>query len=96
MISDLNTSSLKPVPSSLQVKGSIACAYHLTTGISRMTNPRVLKEGGFKHLDRVIELCAKEKIYTILDIHTVPGGQNPDWHSDSITNYAAFWDYKDH
>src|SRR6266571_3913069 len=29
-------------------------------------------------------------------MHTVPGGQNPDWHSDNITNYAAFWDYKDH
>lgn len=59
-------------------------------------NPRVLKEGGFKYLDRVIELCAREKIYTILDMHTVPGGQNPDWHSDNVTNYAAFWDYKDH
>jgi aryl-phospho-beta-D-glucosidase BglC (GH1 family) len=29
-------------------------------------------------------------------MHTVPGGQNPGWHSDNITNYAAFWDYKDH
>ncbi|MCJ1439289.1 hypothetical protein MMC27_008681 [Xylographa pallens] len=59
-------------------------------------NPRVLKEDGFKHLDRVIELCANEKIYTILDMHTVPGGQNPDWHSDNATNQAQFWDFKDH
>lgn len=59
-------------------------------------NPRVLKESGFKHLDRVIELCAKEKIYTILDMHTAPGGQNGDWHSDNPTSYAAFWDFKDH
>ena len=29
-------------------------------------------------------------------MHTVPGAQNPDWHSDNPTNYAAFWDYKDH
>lgn len=29
-------------------------------------------------------------------MHTVPGGQNPDWHSDNPTSYAAFWDYKDH
>jgi aryl-phospho-beta-D-glucosidase BglC (GH1 family) len=29
-------------------------------------------------------------------MHTVPGGQNPDWHSDNPSNYAAFWDYKDH
>ncbi|KAI9739264.1 MAG: hypothetical protein M1834_007477 [Cirrosporium novae-zelandiae] len=59
-------------------------------------NPRVLKEEGFKHLDRVIDICTKHNIYTILDMHTVPGGQNPDWHSDNPTNYAAFWDYKDH
>jgi hypothetical protein len=29
-------------------------------------------------------------------MHTVPGGQNPDWHSDNHSNYAAFWDFKDH
>jgi aryl-phospho-beta-D-glucosidase BglC (GH1 family) len=59
-------------------------------------NPRVLKEEGFKHLDRVIELCAKHGIYTILDMHALPGGQNPDWHSDNPSAYAAFWDFKDH
>ncbi|KAH8896057.1 glucanase [Thozetella sp. PMI_491] len=59
-------------------------------------NPRVIKEEGFKHIDRVVDLCSKEGIYTILDMHTVPGGQNPDWHSDNPTSYAAFWEYKDH
>jgi aryl-phospho-beta-D-glucosidase BglC (GH1 family) len=39
-------------------------------------NPRVLKESGFKHLDRVIELCGSHGIYTILDLHTAPGGLN--------------------
>lgn len=29
-------------------------------------------------------------------MHTAPGGQNGDWHSDNATSYAAFWDYKDH
>ncbi|ATZ55979.1 hypothetical protein BCIN_12g05220 [Botrytis cinerea B05.10] len=59
-------------------------------------NPRVLKESGFKHLDRVVDLCAKHKIYTILDMHSVPGSQNPEWHSDNPSNYASFWDHKDH
>ncbi|OBT53479.1 hypothetical protein VE04_05904 [Pseudogymnoascus sp. 24MN13] len=59
-------------------------------------NPRVLKEEGFKHLDRVIDLCAKHGIYTILDMHTVPGGQSQDWHSDNHSSWASFWDYKDH
>jgi len=29
-------------------------------------------------------------------MHTVPGGQNPDWHSDNPSSYASFWDHKDH
>jgi hypothetical protein len=29
-------------------------------------------------------------------MHALPGGQNPDWHSDSGSNYAAFWDHKDY
>lgn len=40
--------------------------------------------------------CSKHNIYTILDMHTLPGGQNPDWHSDTGSTYAAFWDFKDH
>ncbi|KAJ3807473.1 glycoside hydrolase [Lentinula aff. lateritia] len=63
-------------------------------------NPRVLKESGFKHLDRVIDLCSQYNIYTILDLHTAPGGQNTDWHSDHgghIANckYDLFWNQKD-
>ncbi|KAF7196820.1 Beta-xylosidase [Pseudocercospora fuligena] len=59
-------------------------------------NPRVLKENnGFKYLDRIVEICSKYEIYVILDLHAVPGGQNPDWHSDNVTNHAAFWEHKD-
>ncbi|THV02398.1 glycoside hydrolase [Dendrothele bispora CBS 962.96] len=58
-------------------------------------NPRVLKSEGFKHLDRVIDLCAQYEIYTILDLHTVPGGQNTDWHSDHGGHIANFWVHKD-
>lgn len=39
-------------------------------------NPRVLKPEGFKWLDRVVDICAKEGIYTIIDLHAVAGGQN--------------------
>ncbi|KAH6902672.1 endo-1,4-beta-glucanase [Coprinopsis sp. MPI-PUGE-AT-0042] len=58
-------------------------------------NPRVLKASGFKHLDRVIDICAKHGIYTILDMHTAPGGQNTDWHSDHGGHIANFWNFKD-
>ncbi|TFK25855.1 endo-1,4-beta-glucanase [Coprinopsis marcescibilis] len=58
-------------------------------------NPRVLKESGFKHLDRVIDICARHGIYTILDMHTAPGGQNTDWHADHGGHIANFWNHKD-
>ncbi|GHO91632.1 hypothetical protein KSF_016800 [Reticulibacter mediterranei] len=56
--------------------------------------PFVLKEEGFKHLDRVIELCAEQHIYTIIDLHALPGYQNQDWHSDNPTHKAFFWQHK--
>ena len=58
-------------------------------------NPGVLKPEGFKHLDRAIAACAKHGIYTILDMHTAPGGQNGGWHSDHGAHIAGFWVHKD-
>lgn len=56
--------------------------------------PLVIKEDGFKHLDRAIDLCAKHEIYTIIDLHALPGYQNMDWHSDNPTHKALFWQHK--
>jgi endoglucanase len=58
-------------------------------------NPRFIKEGAFEHLDRVIALCAKYHIYTIIDLHALPGSQNQHWHSDNPTHIASFWKHKD-
>ncbi|KAI0781604.1 glycoside hydrolase [Irpex lacteus] len=58
-------------------------------------NPRVLKEDGFRHLDRVVRLCAEQGVYTILDMHTAPGGQNGGWHSDHGCHIAGFWKHRD-
>ncbi|KAI0693063.1 glycoside hydrolase superfamily [Cytidiella melzeri] len=58
-------------------------------------NPRVLKADGFRHLDRVVRLCAEQGVYTILDMHTAPGGQNGGWHSDHGNHIAGFWIHKD-
>ncbi len=58
-------------------------------------NPRVIKEDAFKYLDKVIELCAKNNIYTIIDLHALPGSQNQHWHSDNPTHKAMFWQHKD-
>jgi endoglucanase len=58
-------------------------------------NPGVIKEECFEYLDRVIELCTKYKIYTIVDLHALPGAQNQHWHSDNPTHQAYFWVHKD-
>jgi aryl-phospho-beta-D-glucosidase BglC (GH1 family) len=53
--------------------------------------PFEIRQEGFRHLDRVIEQCARHGIYTMLDLHAVPGYQNQDWHSDNPTHVAHFW-----
>ena len=58
-------------------------------------NPGVIKDSAFKYLDKVIELCAKNQIYTIIDLHALPGSQNQHWHSDNPTHKALFWQHKD-
>lgn len=58
-------------------------------------NPGVIKEKAFEYLDSVINLCAKNQIYTIIDMHALPGCQNQHWHSDNPTHIASFWIYKD-
>jgi hypothetical protein len=58
-------------------------------------NPSVIKLEGFRILDRIIERCAAENLYVVLDLHAVPGGQNQDWHSDSGVHKALFWQFID-
>jgi endoglucanase len=57
-------------------------------------NPFEIKTSGFKHLDRVVDLCAKHGIYTIIDLHAAPGYQNISWHSDNPTHVGLFWQHK--
>ncbi|KAK4160229.1 family 5 putative glycoside hydrolase [Cladorrhinum sp. PSN259] len=56
--------------------------------------PGVVKPSGFKLLDGIIDSCSAAGLYTIIDMHTFPGGQNPGWHSDSGIHKALFWDFR--
>ena len=38
-------------------------------------------------------LCAEHGIYSVIDLHAVPGCQNQHWHSDNPTHIAAFWQH---
>ena len=56
--------------------------------------PFELKPEGFARLDRVVNLCAKHGLYSILDLHALPGYQNQHWHSDNPTHWAHFWTHR--
>ncbi|TEB18124.1 glycoside hydrolase family 5 protein [Coprinellus micaceus] len=57
--------------------------------------PRVLRTDAFRQLDRAISVCAKHSIYTVIDMHTAPGGQSGGWHADGGIHYGSFWRHKD-
>ncbi len=48
---------------------------------------------GFRHLDRVIDACARHGLRSVIDLHALPGAQNQHWHSDNYTHRAMFWDH---
>lgn len=50
-------------------------------------------ERGFNRLDQVVSWCEKHGLYVILDLHSVQGWQNPDWHSDNGSWVSLFWDH---
>ena len=73
-------------------------------------NPEEMKESGFKLIDRVIDIVglgdrlsgqltcmqnARHGIYTIIDLHAAPGGQNFDWHSDNNLPEALLFEFKE-
>lgn len=57
------------------------------------TDLSTIKLKGFELLDRMVDICSENKIYVVLDLHAVPGGQNQDWHSDSGIHKALFWQF---
>jgi aryl-phospho-beta-D-glucosidase BglC (GH1 family) len=48
-------------------------------------------ESGFARLEQVLSWCEKHGIYAILDLHSVQGWQNGDWHCDNSSRHALFW-----
>jgi endoglucanase len=56
--------------------------------------PHAVRDSGLARLGRVVGTCAAHGLYTILDLHALPGGQNAHWHSDNPVHRAAFWDYR--
>ena len=55
--------------------------------------PGEIDPRGFAHLDRAIEACAAAGLYTVIDLHAAPGGQNHYWHSDNPFHRPLFWQH---
>ena len=53
-----------------------------------------LRPAGRDRLARLGEICDRNRLFFMPDLHAVPGGQNPDWHSGSETGSAEFWRYR--
>lgn len=62
--------------------------------LERDADPFTVVEAGFRHLDRAIEACGAHGIYSIIDLHALPGSQNQHWHSDNTTHRALFWEHR--
>jgi hypothetical protein len=51
-------------------------------------------EAGFKRLDEALGWCEKYGVYVLLDLHSLPGWQNCDWHCDNSSRVNQFWGQK--
>jgi endoglucanase len=58
------------------------------------TRPGEINPDGFTHLDRAVDACAAAGLYTVIDLHAAPGGQNHHWHSDNPFHQPLFWQYR--
>jgi hypothetical protein len=58
------------------------------------TNPMRVRDSGLAVLDVAVATCAAHGLYTVLDLHALPGGQNAHWHSDNPTHRTAFWEQR--
>jgi len=54
--------------------------------------PYVLLPDAFDHIDRIVNICRGNGLYSIIDLHALPGAQNQHWHSDNPTHVAQLWE----
>lgn len=69
-------------------------AYIRSLGATAIRIPfhwRYADPANVKYLDRVVEWARRYGVYVILDLHAVPGWQNPGWHCDNPYGISLFW-----
>lgn len=53
--------------------------------------PFQYKEKGFAMLRALVDMCEKNDLYIIFDMHAIQGWQNTHWHSDNDRGISLFW-----
>lgn len=48
-------------------------------------------EKGFAMLKNLVDLCDRNDLYVIFDMHAIQGWQNTHWHSDNDRGISLFW-----
>jgi len=56
--------------------------------------PGEIRPEGFARLDLAVDACAAAGLYTVIDLHAAPGGQNHHWHSDNPFHRPLFWQHR--
>lgn len=49
---------------------------------------------GLAKLRRLADICDRHGLFYLPDLHTTPGGQSPDWHSECETGVPLFWRHR--
>lgn len=52
------------------------------------------REAGLAVLRELAQICDRHQLFFMPDLHTAPGGQNPDWHCENPTGVPLFWEFK--
>jgi len=55
--------------------------------------PFTYLEQGFHGVNKAVDWCANNNVYVILDLHSVQGWQNPDWHCDNPNRISLIWEH---
>ena len=49
-----------------------------------------------REIERLVAAAERLGLLVIIDLHSAPGGQNPDWHCDNAHGTADFWTEEHH
>jgi endoglucanase len=59
------------------------------------TQPGAFSQAQIQKLSQTIDLFGEHGMYSLIDFHALPKGQNYDWHSDNDTGIAGLWNSPD-